>query len=245
MTLGISPLRAELKIGAGVDTTQSVRISNTGQVSTQIHVTISDWTLSSAGEQQFVKLGSGTWGCGGWLKVNPTDFTLAPGGVELVRYTMKVPAATPEGGYHCAIVFDTLPPPKEQLAAGTGVVNLVRLVTTLYPTVGTPPIVARITRLEMSPRKGAKKTTYEIRTEFVNEGTTQYRVSGELELIDSDGRVIRKFEYKSFPVLPGVNRESVFPIEEPLPAGQYRLRAVVDVGGKEKLAAETRITVAG
>jgi hypothetical protein len=245
MTLGISPLRAEMKIGAGVETTQSVRISNTGQVPTQIRVTVSDWTLSPSGEQQFIKLGSGTWGCGSWLKANPMEFALTPAATELVRYTMKVPPAAPEGGYHCAIVFDTLPPPREQLAEGTGVVNLVRLVTTLYATVGNPPIAAKIKRLEMTPRGAGKKTSYEIVTEFANDGTTQYRVSGELQVLDAEGRVIRTFEYKSFPVLPGIKREAIFQIEDPLVPGQYLLRAVVDVGGKERLAAETRVNLSG
>jgi len=245
MTLGISPLRAELKIGPGVETSQAVRISNTGQVATQIHVTLSDWTLSRAGDMQFTKPGIGTFGCGSWLKVNPTEFSLGPAGVQLVRYTMSVPAATPEGGYHCAIVFETLPPPKEQLSAGTGVVNLVRMVTTLYATVGHPPIVARIKRLEMSPRKTGKKTIYEIVTEFANEGTTQYRVSGDVELLDSEGRSIQKLEYKSFPVLPGIAREAAFAVDAPLPPGQYLLRAIVDVGAKERLAAETKVHVEG
>ncbi len=246
MTLGISPLRAELKIDAGVNTSQSIRISNSGQTTTQIRAAIQDWTLSASGETRFLRPGSGTWGCASWLKINPTEFALAPGGVQLVRYTMSVPPSTAQGGYHCAILFDTLPPPKEQLAAaGTGVVNLVRMVTTLYATVGNPPIVATIKRLEMTPRKSGKKLSYEIVTEFVNEGTTQYRVNGNLDLLDAQGQVIKKFEYKSFPVLPGVPREATFTIEEPMPAGQYLLRAVVDVGGKERLAAETRVNVAG
>ena len=245
MTLGISPLRAELKMGAGIETTQAVRISNTGQVATQIRVTLSDWTLSPSGEQQFVKMGSGTWGCGAWLKANPLEFSLAPGATELVRYTMKAPASIPEGGYHCAVVFDTLPPPREQLAAGTGVVNLVRLVTTLYVGIGNPPIVAKVKRLEVVPHTAGKKTTYEILTTFGNEGTTQYRVNGTLELTDSAGQVVHKFEYRSFPVLPLVDRVERFRLDEPLAPGAYKVRAVVDVGLSERLAAETKLTVEG
>ena len=245
MTLGISPLRAELKIAPGVDTTQSVRISNTGQVATQIRVTISDWSLTRSGDMLFLRPGSGTWGCGSWLKVNPTEFALAPGSVELVRYTMGVPASTREGGYHCSIVFETLPPPKEQLTQATGVVNLVRMVTTLYVTVGSPEIRARIQRLEMSASGGGRKPGYEIVTEFVNEGTTQYRVSGELDLLDAGGKTVRKFEYKSFPVLPGVLREARFPVEDGLPEGAYLIRAIIDVGARERLGAETRVRVGG
>ena len=64
-------------------------------------------------------------------------------------------------------------------------------------------------------------------------------------MLDADGRVIRTFEYKSFPVLPGIKREAIFQIEDPLVPGQYLLRAVVDVGGKERLAAETRVNLSG
>ncbi|HEY6929282.1 MAG TPA: hypothetical protein VJA66_06365 [Thermoanaerobaculia bacterium] len=246
ITLGISPLRAELKAQAGAETSQPVRISNTGDEPVQIRSTISDWTLTPSGETQFVKPGATTWACAQWLKINPTEFTVDPGGAQLVRYTMKVPGTAPQGGYHCAILFDTVPPPKEKIAGQTGVVNLIRMVTTLYVAVGDPPVVAKIRRLELEPQtREKKKPGYDVVTEFGNDGTTQYRVNGDLEILDADGRLVKKFEYKSFPVLPGIPRTEVFRLDESLPAGQYLVRAVVDVGLKERLAAETRVTVAG
>lgn len=247
ITLGISPLRAELKAAAGAETSQPVRISNTGESPVQIRATISDWTLTPSGETRFVKPGgSTTWACATWLKLNPTEFTVDAGGSQLVRYTMKVPDKASEGGYHCAILFDTVPPPKEKIAGQTGVVNLIRMVTTLYVTLGDPPIVAKIKRLELQPQtREKKKPGYDIVTEFGNDGTTQYRVNGQLEIHDAEGKTVRTFEYKSFPVLPGTPRIEVFRLDEPLPAGQYLVRAVVDVGMKERLAAETRVTISG
>jgi hypothetical protein len=244
MTLGISPLRVELKVEPGAETSQSVKISNSGQVPTQVRVSISDWTLSETGDQRFEKPGAEKWGCANWVRANPLEFSLPPSGTTLVRYTMKVPAEAPPGGFHCAILFETLPPPREQLAAGTGVINLLRLVTTIYATTGNPPVLAKIDRLELSAAH-SPKTGLEIVTEFSNPGTTQYRVTGGIDVLDADGRSIRKFEYKSFPVLPGVSRTAVFPVDPPLPPGQYLLRAIVDTGGKERLAAETRVRVTG
>jgi P pilus assembly chaperone PapD len=244
ITLGISPLRVELTAGSGAETSQPVRISNSSEFPVQIRAAVTDWTLTPAGETRFVKSSGTTWGCGTWLKLNPNEFTIGPGGAQLVRYTLKVPDQTPEGGYHCAILFDTVPPPKEKIQGQTGVVNLIRMVSTLYVTIGNPPIVAKITRLELRPRKH-EKTAYEIVTEFANDGTTQYRVNGDLDVLDAEGHSIQKFEYKSFPVLPGVARTEVFKIENPLPPGKYLLRGVVDVGLKERLDAETRVTVEG
>ncbi|MDQ6893195.1 MAG: hypothetical protein M3167_11030 [Acidobacteriota bacterium] len=245
MTLGISPLRVELKVEPGAETSQSVKISNSGQLPTQVRVSVTDWTLSETGDQQFVKPGGTSWGCASWIRVNPAEFALPSAGSSLVRYTMRVPADAPKGGFHCAILFETLPPPREQLAAGTGVINLLRLVTTIYATIGNPPIVAKIDRLELSPAKTPGKSGLEIVTAFSNAGTTQYRVSGELQVLDGDGNAVRKFEYKSFPVLPGVSRSSVFSLDPPLPPGQYLLRAVIDTGARERLAAETRVRVSG
>jgi len=245
MTLGISPLRVELKVAPGAETSQSVKISNSGQLATQVRVSVTDWTLSESGDQSFVKPGDTSWGCANWLRVNPSEFALPPAGTSLVRYTMRVPADAPQGGFHCAILFETLPPPREQLAAGTGVINLLRLVTTIYATIGNPPVLAKIERLELAPSKPPAKNALQVVTGFSNGGTTQYRVSGELQVLDGDGNPVRKFEYKSFPVLPGVSRTAVFPIDPPLPPGQYLLRALIDTGGKERLAAETRVRVSG
>ena len=244
MTLGISPLRVELKLQPGSETSQSVRISNTGEMATQVRVTVSDWTVNETGDQRFVKSGGTTWGCASWVRVNPAEFALPGAGATLVRYTIKAPPEAPQGGFHCAILFETLPPPKDRLAEGTGVINLLRLVTTIYATIGNPPIVARIEGLELTPAKGGR-AGLEILTRFANDGSTQYRVSGDLDVLDADGKSVRKFDYKSFPVLPGVSRSTVFPIDPPLPPGQYLLRAVIDVGGKDRLAAETRVRVSG
>ena len=100
-------------------------------------------------------------------------------------------------------------------------------------------------KLEMVPVRRSGATAYDLVTEFANDGTTQYRVSGDLELVDASGKTMRKFEYKSFPVLPGVPREAVFRVDEPLPDGSYVLRALIDVGMRERLAAETRVRVGG
>ncbi|HYK43246.1 MAG TPA: hypothetical protein VE007_12725 [Thermoanaerobaculia bacterium] len=245
MTLGISPLRVELKVTPGAETSQSVKISNSGQLATQVRVSVTDWTLSESGDQSFVKPGGSSWGCAKWVRVNPSEFALPPAGTSLVRYTMRVPEDAPQGGFHCAILFETLPPPREQLSAGTGVINLLRLVTTIYATIGNPPVLAKIERLELAPSKSPAKNALEVVTGFSNGGTTQYRVSGELQVLDGDGKAVRKFEYKSFPVLPGVSRKAVFPIDPPLPPGQYLLRALIDTGGKERLSAETRVRVSG
>ncbi|HEY6148235.1 MAG TPA: hypothetical protein VIZ69_11075, partial [Thermoanaerobaculia bacterium] len=239
------PLRVELKVEPGAETSQSVKISNSGQLATQVRVSISDWTLSEAGDQQFVKPGAASWGCASWIRVNPAEFALPAAGSSLVRYTMKVPGDAVQGGFHCAILFETLPPPREQLAAGTGVINLLRLVTTIYATIGNPPIVAKIERLELAPAKTPGKSGLEIVTAFSNSGTTQYRVSGEVQVLDGEGKAVRRFEYKSFPVLPGVSRSAVFALDPPLPPGQYLLRAVIDTGARERLAAETRVRVSG
>jgi hypothetical protein len=244
INLGITPLRVDLGVQAGIETSQPIRITNSGEESVHLRGTVLDWTLTPSGDLAYLRRGETTWGCGTWIQINPVEFALSPGQTQLIRYTVSVPGNASVGGYHCAIAFDMLPPPRSKLDSPMGVVNLIRMLTAIYARVGTPEIEARIKRLELM-RNGAKGAKgWEIVTEFDNPGKTHYRVDGSVELFSGDDKVLRKFDYSNFPVLPNTPRILRFDLPEDLPPGAYRLRAVVDVGTREKLAAETRVTVA-
>ena len=244
INLGITPLRVDLGVKAGIETSQPIRITNSGEESVHLRGTVLDWTLTPSGDLAYRRRGEVTWGCGAWIQINPVEFALPPGQTQLIRYTVSVPGNATVGGYHCAIAFDMLPPPRTKLDSPMGVVNLIRMLTAIYARVGTPEIEARIKRLELARNtaKGAKG--WEIVTEFDNPGKTHYRVEGSVELFSGEDKVLRKFDYSNFPVLPSTPRISRFDLPEDLPPGVYRLRAVVDVGAREKLAAETKVTVA-
>jgi hypothetical protein len=244
INLGITPLRVDLGVQAGVETSQPIRITNSGEESVHLRGTVVDWTLTLSGDLVYRKRGEATWGCGTWIQINPVEFALSPGQTQLIRYTVSVPAKASVGGYHCAIAFDMLPPPRTKLDSPMGVVNLIRMLTAIYAKVGTPEIEARIKRLELTRNSAKGAKGWEIVTEFDNPGSTHYRVEGSVDLFSGDDKVLRRFDYSNFPVLPNTPRISRFDLPEDLPPGVYRLRAVVDVGTREKLAAETRVTVA-
>ena len=249
ITIGASPLRSDLEATAGSETTQPIRISNGGDDRVQMRASIADWTLTPAGDSVYLKPGGTTWGCGPWLTLSPREFELAPRSFQLVRYSMKVPPETKEGGYHCVVLLETLPPPKEKLQNVASVVNLIRVASTIYVTVGKPSIVAKIESLKLAPGVRDGKTVWEIATRFLNEGTTQYRVNGTAEISrlgeGSEAAAVRKLEFPGGPVLPGVPRTYLLAVEDALPPGRYLVRAEVDVGLKEKLVAETRVTIEG
>ena len=50
-----------MKVAPGAETSQSVKISNSGQLPTQVRVSVTDWTLSESGDQSFVKPGGTSW----------------------------------------------------------------------------------------------------------------------------------------------------------------------------------------
>jgi hypothetical protein len=243
INLGITPLRAELTLAAGASTSQPIRITNTSKEGLQMRGAVVDWTLSAAGDLNYLKRSeTGSWGCGRWLQINPVEFTLGPGQTQMVRYTLSVPKEAASGGYHCAIAFDMQQPMRGRIESPMGVINLVRLLTAIYVTIGSPEIHAKVKGIELVRSKDGK--TWNIVTEFENSGTTHYRVGGSVELLGEDGRLIRKFDYANFPVLPGVARADRLEFADPLPPGTYRLRAVIDVGAKERLGADVRVTVA-
>jgi hypothetical protein len=65
-----------------------------------------------------------------------------------------------------------------------------------------------------------------------NTGLMLYRPTGDLDLLDADGKVVESQKLSPFPVLPKREQRFVLPLKAALTPGSYTLRAHIDVGAE-------------
>lgn len=239
--LALAPMRIEIKIAPGGQYTDSLRLTNDSQGPSRIRAELLDWYLDDTMTPQFADryAQEKQFSCRDWLQLNPREVDLAENGTFRVRYTLRVPADTPAGEYHCGAGFITLPPVNPD-SPPMGMQIAVRVVSAIYVVVGHPASrpVFRDLALRSIPGGG-----YEAVARFENQGLRHFRIQGFIEVQDTAGNVLERLEYPQVPVL-GMRQQTLpLRIKTDLAPGAYVLRSLTDVGLPETLEATTRVIV--
>jgi len=225
--LGLRPMRIELSLAEGVVHSDALTISNESPRPIRVRADLLDFNLDDNGTPQFERVlpSEARYTCRQWLSLNPRELEVAPGGSVDVRYTLRVPLDAAPGSFNCAAGFTTLPPAGE--AVGMGIRTAVRMIAAFYVLVGQPGIEAEVAGLTLEPLPGGGKWRSVL---LVRNWSTRYlRPSGELVLLDPQGRPLEVREIPSLPVLPNRLQRILLPLEAaPEPGGV--LRARVDLG---------------
>lgn len=241
--LGLSPMRVEVPAVPGKPVSGSLNLSNASLVRSRVRVELLDLYVDETTTPQFVPNApaEADYSCRNWLSANPMELEIEPRSQALVRYTVRVPATASERGYHCALGFRTLPVPNEQ--PGTQMLTAVRMITVFYATVGKPVISGVIKDLKLEPVPNAPALWRAV-VILENSGSMFYRPIGDLEIVDSSGKVVESPKMSSFPVLPKRQQRFVLPLKESLRPGRYTLKARVEIGGEIQEAIVAVVTEA-
>ena len=230
--LGLSPMRVEFPAVPGRPFSGSLVLSNAGSATSRVRVEMLDVYVDETTTPQFVANApaEAAWSCRNWLSANPMELELGPRRQALVRYTVRVPATASERSFHCALGFRTLPTVSEE--TGTSMHTAVRMIAVFYATVGKPAISGVIKELRLEPVAIPDGTVWRAVVIMENSGSVLYRPMGELEIVDSSGKVVESQKVTSFPVLPKRQQRYVLPLKSSLSPGPYTLKARIEVGGE-------------
>jgi P pilus assembly chaperone PapD len=238
VSISVSPIRVEHLVKQGEKGTDTISVTNDGTAPTRLKVSIEDWALTRDGNPMFMKVGSNPYSCAEWIRINPVDFRVDPGQTREVRYTVTVPEGIEDGGYRVAILFETVPDvtPGEKAKR---VYLKGRIATILYEVVGKP--------LPQGHSNGLKAELKKEGADFIlalqNTGKVHYRTKGSVTVKDSDGKKAFEVDIPDVPVLPESERDIKVTYDKPIPKGKYTAIAVVDIGKKELVGAETTFDV--
>jgi P pilus assembly chaperone PapD len=246
LSIEVTPLRVELKLGSGATHTQVVTLHNDAKNAVKVRARVDDWYLSKDGTPQFKPADpADPFSAAAWLRVNPPEQLVAAGATAIVRFTTTVPAATKDGGYRCAVMFEFDRPDADPVAKSRDVMFRGRVATLLYATVGNPVPNVDLTDLQIRSTKGEPPT---VLATLTNASRTHVRTKGTLFIYDAAGKIVRQVAVPNVPVLPESERDVAIPTagenESPLPPGKYRVEVKIDVGQPAMIVGETTMEIA-
>ncbi len=243
LKVNIDPPRVELSIKPGEEKSGFVTVQNYDETGT-VHMKayVQDLVYLPDGSNDFLPVGSTPWSLGDNIKIGPTEFDIAPGKQEMVRYSITLPKDT-KGGRYGVVFFEVTVPPAQFQQVGANV--NVRLGSVMLITAeNTDVLKAKLKVIAVAKPKEGKPLT--ISCTVYNEGNVLARPVGTATIIDS-----KKVKVAEVPmnaekggVLPDTNR--VYSAEykdKPLTKGTYHVQVVLDYGGATLLGGQTKFEV--
>ncbi len=235
LSIDVSPIRIEVRAKPGSEYTDAVRVQNTGDEPVRLKAYVEDWTLSQAGMPLFRPAGTISRSATSWIAWAPADFLIEPGQAEYVRFTLDVPPDTRAGGFHGALILESLPfsqgEPQRRAMFIRG-----RMAVMLYVAIGNPRREARIVSLSPVVREEGPC----LRLEIQNTGEDFVRLAGDVVYFvdDPEMPMTERAELPDVPVLPGSSRT----VEIEIPRAGWRddalARVTLDLDGIGQLIGE-------
>jgi len=208
------------------------------QRDTRFKAKVEDWWRSEDGKQSFyAEGGSLRHSCARWVTLNPVEATARAGEPLVIRITVTVPQEIPPSGYWCALTVDEVADPAAE-QTGVGVRFVASVSTGIFVNVGTVTHAARIIDLQV----GQDEAVVKVR----NDGNGPVGIDGRLEFFAPGSTspqatvVLPRATVLTEPSVDGSLTARLPPPAE-LPAGRYRVRAVLDFGGAHYLGAEKEV----
>ncbi|MFI5175248.1 MAG: hypothetical protein ACHQKY_10350 [Terriglobia bacterium] len=240
VAIGVFPIRSEHEVQPGQTKTDGITVDNDSAENIHMRVTVADWYLTRDGSPTFVKKGkSPEFSMSDWIVVNPAEFDVAPHGHQIIRYTFTVPKETLTGGYHTAIMIESVPNITPGQDAHAAYLNA-RVGAIIYDRVGKTTPQGTITAQQVVIDE---KNTGQVgvRITLKNSGPSHFRFKGESKILDKQGKVIETLPINDSVVLPQSERDVFVPVKGILPTDGFTIVSSLDIGLKELLEAETRV----
>jgi hypothetical protein len=208
---------------------------------TQFKAHVEDWWRSEDGKQSFYRPpGTLARSCAPWVKLNPVEAAVEPGGTLDLRITVAVPADAKPGGYWCALTLDEVPDPLKVTPDEVGVRFLASISTGIFVSIGPVERIARIAEVQVLPDEATLKLR--------NDGNCPLSVEGRFEFIrpgETTPTVVLPFPHAT--LLPEPINTALFTAKLPdatkLPSGTYLVRAIFDIGLDHYLGGQKELRI--
>jgi hypothetical protein len=243
--LGLSPMRIEVRMAAGDQTSGAVALSSDSKMKVRVRAEILDFLIDQNQTPQFERSlpTENAFSCRTWVSVNPMETEIVPGSQVYVRYTLRGPGgAELPRGYHCAVGFTTLP--TDAQLGGTGIRTAVQAVTAIYVTLGKPSIETDFKELNLVRSADNANPHWIGEVVISNFSLTHVRPIGMLSVLDSNGNVLESAPFTPLPLLPKREQRYTIPFEHDFAPGTYTLRARIDIG-RDEIEEGTAVVVTG
>lgn len=237
LTFRVEPSKIRLSIPAGSSQAGTIRVYSQSGDKIEIKVYMEDWlyTKIQDGSKDFFPAKTTPFSCADWITFNPSEFIIPPYGVQNINYVVRVPADA-QGGRFAVMFFETVflrgledleYPQAEEVRSGA-TLNI-RLGVLFYTDVkDRAKLLAELSNF--SVLKDPKNNYLLISTDFKNVGNTDIGAGGTFHIMDNEGVVYARGEFKNIYTLPGDGAKLTATWKETLPKGKYDLVLTLDLG---------------
>lgn len=251
--VALSPPMADISLDGPVQT-QSFRLMNDSHAPMHVAVTVSNWGQDANGN--VITVPTTEQSLAPWVQINPTEFTVAPGQSQVVRYAIR-PALVLTPGEHRAMVFFTEKHlPGDNAPSGKLRVNF-NLGASIYGHVGPVHENGQIDSIKTSAQAlmfavhNTGNATTRMRGQYAIWKSDAYPKKDDIAIsadqlqdsYKSPNGLVRHGKLPTSAVLPDSNRTVTLDLsKQPLPPGSYVLRTRATLGDTD-ISRELRFNV--
>jgi len=223
----VTPPMVQLDVFPGEEKHFVLHVINASLQEQSFRVYLRDLVLEKDGNLRFPLPGSSRWSCGSWIRIEPSEFILAPqNGIE-VACKLSVPRGE-TGGRYAAIMVE---PTQKPSIVRDGIISKARyrMTTFILLTVhgGKLEEKVQISEIKVIPSEKGKN---EVMVSLRNEGNVHLIGEGKVIVKDANGRRWTEvtLEAGRGTIFPQGERNFKGVLEKSLPPGKYTVEAIME-----------------
>lgn len=244
--IGVDRLHVNLEITPGQSKTGSFWVIHSGKEPEEVSISLRDWTKDINDTNILSKPGTCPRSLAKWIDFSPITFVLEGGQKQEVTFTITIPEEE-RGPHWLMFIVESNSKITREFESKER-----KFVFTISMAYG---IKIRQTDPEMALDKGRitnmsiivvnpGDSSFKVKVEFENAGTTFLEPSGRVEFRDEKGEVVDKIDVESFRILPEGKRVLELSYEgEKLSPGEYLALAIIDFGGDYLVAGQRKFEI--
>lgn len=239
--IAVSPPTLSFSVENGSSFMGELTVYGSDSQDLRVQVSLRDWVLNQEGraaqpEEGFQRSAAS------WVEIEPRDLIVPAGEERVIKVSGVAPVDLSPGDYWTGFFIEFKP---LYLMETTGVVVVPAIWGSITITLtGQVERKGRITGLKVGWNKEKSRTGgVKGKIAFVNESAVILKPVGQVEIRDLSGETVMELPVPSVKVLPDTKREIPFEGEFFLKDGDYLVLAILDYGGKRKVAAQTMLKV--
>lgn len=226
-SIEVLPPSQELEGDPGKTVSITAKVRNKSDNTLPISVRIEDFTAQGE-EGQIALIDRGESSITKWSTVKPTKFSLAPGEIQEVTATVRIPKQGIAGGQYGSFIFSINPEFKEGNSA-----ELAQEVASLFLLKVSGEVDERLTINNFEVRKFSEFGPVPFKITFANPGNVHIKTYGLVNVTDMFGQRVTDIVVPGVNIFPGANRIVPVNLDKRFLFGKYKATALMYYGTQQ------------
>lgn len=216
--VSVSPALFELNAKPGDILENSMKVINTGNAIQDFEMEIRPFVGNELGQAKIVADDDSIYFLKSWVKMEPTQFTLAPLQTQVVKFTINVPLNAEPGGQYGTILASLV---NESEVSGTGAVVRSKVGTLILVAVAGDINYSAYIGEFSTNKKRFERSPITFKTNIHNNSTVHIKPKGFITLTNVFGRKTGQIDFDQKNIFPNSDRVATQSYDLPLPVGRY------------------------